>query len=100
MQAVSVSDRRHSPRRVVNRVTKIQFGGNAAPRESFLADVSTGGVQLSVEGFKIPDEFVLLLSGAPPGMPLPGGVEARRPDRRKIGGSHPPRRRCGARLGH
>ena len=63
MQAVSVSDRRHSPRRVVNRVTKIQFGGNAAPRESFLADVSTGGVQLSVEGFKIPDEFVLLLSG-------------------------------------
>ena len=33
------------------------------PRDCLITDISDGGVRLHVEGFEVPDEFVLLLSG-------------------------------------
>lgn len=63
MPIANVSDRRRSPRRVVNRPTKILVADAAVPRDCLLADISTSGVQLHAEGFEVPDEFVLLLSG-------------------------------------
>ena len=56
-------DRRPSQRRVLNRVAKIQLGNGGLPRDCLITDISDGGVRLHVEGFDVPDEFVLLLSG-------------------------------------
>ena len=47
----------------VNRVAKIQFGSGTLPRDCLITDISDGGVRLHVEGFDVPDDFVLLLSG-------------------------------------
>jgi hypothetical protein len=59
----SPQDRRLSQRRVLNRVAKIQIGSGGLPRDCLITDISDGGVRLHVEGFEVPDEFVLLLSG-------------------------------------
>ena len=56
-------DRRLTRRRELNRVAKIQFGSGTLPRDCLITDISDGGVRLHAEGFDIPDEFVLLLSG-------------------------------------
>ncbi len=57
------SDRREAPRRLINRLAKIQLGSGALPRDCLITDISTGGVRLHVEGYDVPDRFVLLLSG-------------------------------------
>ena len=59
----SVEERRSSRRRQINRVAKIQFGSGSLPRDCLITDISDGGVRLHVEGFEVPDDFVLLLSG-------------------------------------
>ncbi len=56
-------DRRQSRRRLLNRTAKIQLGNGTLPRDCLITDISDGGVRLHVEGFDVPDEFVLLLSG-------------------------------------
>jgi len=56
------ADRRHSPRHSINRVAHIQVGGGAARRECLITDLSAGGVRLQVEGFAVPDDFVLFLA--------------------------------------
>jgi len=56
-------DRRLSRRRVLNRVAKLQLANGGLPRDCLITDISDGGVRLHVEGFEVPDEFVLLLSG-------------------------------------
>lgn len=56
-------ERRREPRRPLYRVARIQFGNGALPRECVVMDISDGGVRLHVDGFDVPDEFVLLLSG-------------------------------------
>jgi PilZ domain len=61
--AANPADRRQAQRRLVNRMAKIQFGNGALSRDCRIADISTGGVRLHVEGFQVPDHFVLLLSG-------------------------------------
>jgi len=63
MQAVQAADRRRAHRRLINRVAKIQVGSNTLPRDCLITDISTGGVRLHIEGFEVPDEFVLHLSG-------------------------------------
>jgi hypothetical protein len=60
--ASSPQDRRLSRRRYMNRVAKIQFGSGSLPRDCLITDISDGGVRLHVEGFDVPDEFVLLLA--------------------------------------
>ncbi|HUD84924.1 MAG TPA: PilZ domain-containing protein [Xanthobacteraceae bacterium] len=56
-------NRRRTQRRQLNRMAKVQFGSSALPRDCLITDISDGGVRLHVEGFDMPDEFVLLLSG-------------------------------------
>ena len=33
------------------------------PRECLVTDISEGGVRIFVEGYQVPDEFILLLTG-------------------------------------
>jgi hypothetical protein len=56
-------ERRRGNRRQFRRVAKVQFGNGTLPRDCLVTDISTGGVRLHVEGFEVPDDFVLLLSG-------------------------------------
>ena len=63
MPVVKASERRRSERRVINRMAKILFGSGTLPRDCLVTDISDGGVRLHVEGFEVPDDFVLLLSG-------------------------------------
>jgi hypothetical protein len=56
-------DRRCARRRLMNRMAKIQLGAAALPRDCLITDISTTGVRLHVEGFEVPDHFVLMLSG-------------------------------------
>jgi hypothetical protein len=62
MHAPNVDDRRHSLRRSFNRLAKIRAGKGSPPRDCVVADISTGGVKLKVEGFEVPDDFILILS--------------------------------------
>jgi PilZ domain len=62
VQTVPV-ERRRSRRRLLNRMAKIQLVSGALPRDCLITDISDAGVRLHVEGFDVPDEFVLLLSG-------------------------------------
>lgn len=62
MHSRKAPERRKSPRRLINRTAKIQIGG-ALPRDCLVTDISAGGVRLHVEGYEVPDDFVLLLTG-------------------------------------
>jgi hypothetical protein len=57
------ADRRRSPRRRLDRRAKIQLAAGALPRDCLITDISDGGIRLYVEGFEVPDDFVLQLSG-------------------------------------
>ncbi len=63
MRSHKSEDRRRSRRRLTNRMAKIQVGTGTLPRDCLVTDISDGGVRLHVEGFEVPDQFVLLLSG-------------------------------------
>ena len=63
MSADQAADRRRARRRLINRVAKIQIGSGTLPRDCLITDISTGGVRLHVEGFEVPEEFVLHLTG-------------------------------------
>ena len=63
MRAPKPEDRRRSRRRVLNRNAKIQCTAGTLARDCLITDISDGGVRLHVEGFEVPDDFVLLLSG-------------------------------------
>jgi PilZ domain len=63
MRARKAEERRLSRRRSLNRVAKIQVASGTLPRDCLITDISDGGVRLHVEGFEVPDEFTLLLSG-------------------------------------
>ncbi len=41
----------------------MQFGSGTLPRDCLITDISDGGVRLHVEGFDVPDDFILLLTG-------------------------------------
>jgi hypothetical protein len=56
-------DRRQSARRAINRIAKIQVGGSALPRDCLITNISEGGVRLHVEGYEVPDRFLLTLQG-------------------------------------
>jgi hypothetical protein len=49
-------------RRPFHRLAKIRVGNGSPPRDCLVADISTGGVKLKVEGFEVPDDFILVLS--------------------------------------
>ncbi len=58
----SPENRRRSQRRVLNRPAKIYFGPGNMQRDCIVTDISDGGVRLRIEGFNVPDEFVLLVA--------------------------------------
>jgi hypothetical protein len=55
-------ERRRSNRQTISRHAKLQLAGGSLSRDCVITDISDGGVRLHVEGFDVPDEFVLLLS--------------------------------------
>jgi PilZ domain-containing protein len=63
MPLLKTQERRLSRRRALNRMAKIQLANGTLPRDCLVTDISDGGVRLHVEGFEVPDDFVLLLSG-------------------------------------
>ena len=63
MRTLVLQNRRRALRHRINRVAKIQLASGTLPRDCLITDISDGGVRLHVEGFEVPDEFVLLLSG-------------------------------------
>jgi hypothetical protein len=63
MGVLRPEDRRRSRRRFLNRMAKIQVANGTLPRDCLITDISDGGIRLHVEGFDVPNEFVLLLSG-------------------------------------
>src|SRR5581483_12123487 len=56
-------ERRRARRRQISRLAKVQLGAGTLPRDCLITDMSTGGVRLHVEGFEVPNDFVLILSG-------------------------------------
>ena len=63
MRSAKPAERRKAPRRLISRMAKIQLGNGTLPRDCLITDISTGGVRLHVEGYEVPDDFVLLLYG-------------------------------------
>lgn len=63
MLPLSPEERRREPRRPLFRAARIQLGNGTLPRDCIVLDISDGGVRLRVDGYEVPDEFVLLLSG-------------------------------------
>jgi hypothetical protein len=63
MRRLQQEERRQSPRRRLSRLAKIQLGTDTVEHHCLVTDSSEGGVRLYVDGFDVPDEFVLLLSG-------------------------------------
>lgn len=62
MSSLRPEERRQSPRHRHYRVARIEFGAGIHARGCRVIDISDSGVRLHVEGFDIPDEFVLLTS--------------------------------------
>jgi len=63
MRSRHPADRRRSRRRLLNRTGKIRVAAGTIPRDCLITDISDGGVRLHVEGFEVPNDFVLMLSG-------------------------------------
>ena len=77
--ALKHDERRRARRREINRVTKIRLTNDTLLRECLVTDISTGGVRLHVEGFDVPEDFVLCFLGrrSRQGMQLSGGLAGR-----------------------
>jgi hypothetical protein len=59
-------ERREVPREGVARLAKIQLENGSPPLYCLVTDTSDGGVRVHANGFHVPDEFALLLSGYGP----------------------------------
>jgi hypothetical protein len=57
-----LKDRRQNQRLTLQGGAKIQCGAGALPRDCRITDVSDGGARLHVEGFEVPQNFILWLS--------------------------------------
>jgi PilZ domain len=57
------AERRQAQRRQINRLAKIQLASGTLPRDCLITDISSSGVRLYIEGFEVPEHFVLMLSG-------------------------------------
>ena len=60
---IRLEERRRSPRYRLYRAAKIKLGTGTLAHDCHVIDISDDGVRLHIEGFHLPDEFVLLLSG-------------------------------------
>ena len=66
MPSPKTEEKRGAPRYPLERLAKIQPGRSNPPRYCLVTDISDGGVRVNTNGFDLPDEFVLLLSGDGP----------------------------------
>ncbi len=58
-----LEDRRQTARRGVSCLAKIELGNGAPQLYCIVTDTSDGGVRIHSNGFHVPDEFTLLMSG-------------------------------------
>jgi PilZ domain len=65
-----LSDRRKSQRRNISRHARVQAPGSLLSRDCLVTNISDGGVRLHVEGFEVPERFVLVMSESE-GLPIP-----------------------------
>jgi hypothetical protein len=56
-------ERRKDHRYTVNRAAQFRTDIGALPRDCMIADISTGGARLLIQGVDVPDQFYLLISG-------------------------------------
>jgi hypothetical protein len=66
MRSIESEETRKVPRYPLERMAKIQLGYDSPPACCLITDISDGGVRPYLNGLKVPDEFVLLLSGDGP----------------------------------
>ena len=66
MLAPKSDEKRKASRHRLARLVTILPGNGAPPRYCRVSDISDGGVRLDVNGFDLPDKFVLLFSGDGP----------------------------------
>ena len=64
MKPSMTKDRRWSARQSTNNQAKFQASLDALPRDCLVTDISDGGVRLHVDGYDVPDEFLLMVAGA------------------------------------
>ena len=48
----------------INRYGKIQGRVGTLPRDGLIVDISDTGIRLHTQTFEVPDEFIVLISGA------------------------------------
>jgi hypothetical protein len=84
---------RSAPRYTLARLAKIELGNGRSPQYCVVTDISCGGVRIDTNGFNVPDEFVLLLSGDGAAKDGTYSVIWRRDDEigAKLISPHPPR---------
>jgi PilZ domain len=58
-----LGDRRKHARQAFNRVGKFQTEMGALPRDCTITDISKQGARLFVDGFEVPDQFNLTITG-------------------------------------
>lgn len=59
-------ERRQAERYSIDRFAKIQ-GRGGLPRDCMVVDLSDTGLRLHAEHVEVPDEFLIVISGAPQG---------------------------------
>jgi hypothetical protein len=62
MRILRHEERRLAPRRRISRLAKIKLETDTLPRDCLITDYSSDGERLYVNGFHIPDVFVLLIA--------------------------------------
>jgi PilZ domain len=70
MSESTPDERRQWPRRRLGRLAALQFWDGGAQRYCLVTDISDGGVQLHINGFNVPDDFMLIF---PKGGPTQSG---------------------------
>ena len=59
-----LNERRKDHRTTINRAAQFRTDIGALPRDCMIADISTGGARLFIDGVvDVPDQFYLLISG-------------------------------------
>jgi hypothetical protein len=58
-----LGDRRQHKRHAINRVAKFQAESHGLPRDVLITDISPVGARLFAEGFEVPDQFLLTITG-------------------------------------
>jgi hypothetical protein len=66
MGSMQSEERRQAPRHGLARLAKIQLDSGMQPLYCLVTDISDGGVRVHANGFHVPDEFRLLMTGDGP----------------------------------